>query len=227
MSKVVVLTAFLLSVLCPLQSFAQDPTEIIFRAEQGDPVAQTKLGVMYIIGRGVERDCAKGIALYQKAARKGHLQAINNLGVEYHRGRCLARDDREAVRYYTMAAEAGHVGAQNNLGALYKKGEGVKKDYPEAIKWYLRTAASMKGGPGVYNELGELFEVSSEIRNHFEIAAQFYTVAAEANVAKAMTNLGRLYLNGQGVNRDEKIAKSWFQKALIEGDSSARNYLVP
>ena len=45
--------------------------------------------------------------------------------------------------------------------------------------------------------------------------------AQELNDAKAMTLLGELYANGQGVNRDDKKAAEWYKQAADRGDREA------
>jgi uncharacterized protein len=41
----------------------------------------------------------------------------------------------------------------------------------------------------------------------------------------AMYNLGLLYRNGQGVDRDYAQARQWFQKAAKAGDADAKQVL--
>lgn len=56
-------------------------------ANQGDSLAQVKLGVMYGRGDRVVKDDVKAIEWFQKAAEQGNSHAQYNLGVGYNTGR--------------------------------------------------------------------------------------------------------------------------------------------
>ena len=77
-------------------------------AEQGNPVAQYMLGLMYARGDGVK-----------------------DLD-----GDSVKRDHIEAVKWYRLAAEQGNIFAQSNLGAMYAIGEGVIEDKVLAHMWF-------------------------------------------------------------------------------------------
>ena len=54
--------------------------------EQGQAVAQWRLGNMYNSGDRVQGDKAKAVELYSKAATQGHAGALFNLGQLYYSG---------------------------------------------------------------------------------------------------------------------------------------------
>ncbi|MCA3273862.1 MAG: sel1 repeat family protein [Roseomonas sp.] len=76
-------------------------------AEQGNPVAQSKLGLMLQNGQGVARDDAQAVQWYRRAADQGLAIAQNNLGYALATGRGVARDDAQAAQWYWRAAEQG------------------------------------------------------------------------------------------------------------------------
>ena len=41
-----------------------------------------------------------------------------------------------------------------------------------------------------------------------------------------MTNLGLLYANGRGVQKDDAKARQWYEKAAAGGDERAKKYLA-
>ncbi|KAG0195165.1 hypothetical protein BGX33_004106, partial [Mortierella sp. NVP41] len=51
-------------------------------AEQGGTYAQTNIGVMHEMGRGVPKDKAKAMEYYRNAADQGNQLAINHLKAE-------------------------------------------------------------------------------------------------------------------------------------------------
>ncbi|KAL0252009.1 hypothetical protein GEMRC1_001221 [Eukaryota sp. GEM-RC1] len=78
----------------------------------------------------------------------------------------------------------------------------------------------------------EVFELNNTIENDFqieksndELAFEGYQEAAERGDAEAMVNLGNCFLNGIGVNKNERQAVYWFLEALYKGNSNARNNL--
>lgn len=48
-----------------------------------------------------------------------------------------------------------------------------------------------------------------------------FSTLSEHGVASAQFNLGAFYLNGQGVQKDEKIAFEWFRKSAAQGNARA------
>ena len=114
-------------------------------AEQGDAVAQVKLGVGYELGEGVPQDYAEAVRWYRKAAEQGAAPAQFNLGRMYNSGQGVPQDYAEAALWYRKAAEQGHARAQFLLGTMYGLGKGVPRDYVQAHKW-LNLAASLASG---------------------------------------------------------------------------------
>ena len=53
----------------------------------------------------------------------------------------------------------------------------------------------------------------------------WYRKSAEQGNATAQNNIGMLYLNGKGVNKDHDQAKLWLQKAADQGDLTAKGNL--
>ena len=106
-------------------------------AEQGNPIAQFKLGICYYNGKGVKQDYKEAFRLFKAAAEQGDAKAQYNLGICYYYGEGTKQDYNEAFRWFKAAAEQGHADAQYNLGICYSNGKGVKKDYKESYYWYL------------------------------------------------------------------------------------------
>ena len=108
-------------------------------ADEGYPLAQTNLGVMFEGGQGgLARSDREAERLYRLAADQGFAAGQASLGTFYVMGRGgLRRDDREAARLFRLAADAGNAQAQNNLGKLYADGRGgLPRDMTEAARWW-------------------------------------------------------------------------------------------
>ena len=127
-------------------------------ADEGYPLAQTNLGVMYEGGQGglakSDRDAEK---LYRLAADQGFPAGQASLGTFYVSGRGgLRRDDREAVRLFRLAADSGNAQAQNNLGKMYAEGRGgVPRDLDEAARlWRLAADGGVEEARGNLRKSG-------------------------------------------------------------------------
>lgn len=75
-------------------------------AEKGNPIAQYNLGVMYLTGRGVERDMSQAAKWHRSAAEQGVAMAQYGLGVMYYRGDGIEQDDAKAARWFREAARS-------------------------------------------------------------------------------------------------------------------------
>ena len=118
-------------------------------AEQGDALAQVRLGIMYTMGEGVPEDDAEAVRWYSRAAEQGDADAQFKLGFMYNDGEGVPEDDAEAVRWYRKAAEQGLAVAQAMLGIMYTMGEGVPEDDIQAYAWI--SIAAAQGSEGAKN----------------------------------------------------------------------------
>ena len=109
----------------------------LFRAlaEQGDPVAQIRLGYMYSDGLGVTQDFSEALAWFELAAEQGDVEAQYDVGRAYELGQGTGQDTSRAAQWFTLAAEQGHAVAQAGLAGLYAAGRGVAPDDTEAYAW--------------------------------------------------------------------------------------------
>lgn len=92
--------------------------ELRQKAEKGDSVAQTMLGVEYMKGDLVEKDLDKAIEWWKKAAEKGYAEAEYKLGVCYHFGFGIKKSHKLARYWYEKAANQQHKSAKVALKTL-------------------------------------------------------------------------------------------------------------
>ncbi|MBM6760563.1 sel1 repeat family protein [Megamonas hypermegale] len=170
--------------------FSDISEDIIRLAENKDPFAQCKLGLMYGYGNGVKEDKKEAVKWYRKSAEQGYSRGQNCLGYMYDFGYGVEEDKKEAVEWYKKAAEQGYSRAQNNLGIMYEYGKGVTKDYKEAVKWY-RKAAEQDYSKGQYN-LGDMYEYGKGVTKDCEEAVKWYKKAAEQGNIDAKKALERI-----------------------------------
>jgi TPR repeat protein len=111
------------------------------------------------------------------------------------------------------AAAAGIASAQFELSLWLREGLGGKRDSRTTARWERKAAEA--GHPGACFNLAS--RLASAKKPDFEGAAGWYRRAAEAGDARAASRLCRMYLAGQGVARDETIARTWYERAVLLG----------
>ncbi|WP_371374227.1 tetratricopeptide repeat protein [Thalassotalea aquiviva] len=101
-------------------------------AEQGNPLAQSNLGVLYENGWGVKVDLDKARYWYELAVENKQTDAMFNLANMYHHGFGVEQDLNIAGELYLQAAEQNHGQAQLMLGVMFQQIE----DFQQAIHWF-------------------------------------------------------------------------------------------
>jgi hypothetical protein len=106
-------------------------------AEKGDADAAFNLAQAYRLGKGVPIDLAQAQNWFERAARKGHVDAQTNLGLLlFQNGNRVA-----AMRWLNAAAEAGDARALLMVGTALWNGDGVARDPVKAYAYVSRAAA--------------------------------------------------------------------------------------
>ena len=101
-------------------------------AELGVKEAHFTLGVLYGVGKDVERDTAKAIRHYETAAMSGHVSARLILG----RAEGNAGYDDLALQHFLIAAKMGNEASLENVKSMFMGGDVTKAQYAEALRGY-------------------------------------------------------------------------------------------
>jgi hypothetical protein len=109
--------------------------------EKGNVFVQAQLGNAYFYNHYVDKDEAKAVEWWRRAAEAKHADAQFRLGFAAATGRGMPRNDKAAADWYRLSAERGYPVALNNLGLLYRDGRGVERD-PVTAFMLLRVAES-------------------------------------------------------------------------------------
>jgi TPR repeat protein len=102
------------------RNYALALKEVTPLARAGNADAQHLLGLMYYMGRGVQRDYKQAFQWHQKAALQGKADAQYVVGAMYYTGNSVPQDQKQAVAWFRKAAEQGHAEAQHALGLMYR-----------------------------------------------------------------------------------------------------------
>jgi len=176
-------------------------------SEHGWSDARYYIGKLYLDGNGVEKDYTKAVKWFENAG--SNPDALCILGYCYEKGYGVEQNPAEAVRLYREAEEKGHlVTAQVNLANCYMNGTGVEKDCSEACKWYRKAA-----------ENTDAFDYSTNFGDCDQKAAR-------QGQALAQFKLAECYLNGIGVEKDEKEAFRLYMQAAEGGNKDAKDKLA-
>ena len=99
---------------------------------KGHAPAQFHLGDMYRRGLGVDRDYAKAVEWYQKAADQEYAPAQYSLGFMYLNGLGVDQGYAKAVEWYQKAADQGYAWAQTSLDTLLAQHPELAQQQPTA-----------------------------------------------------------------------------------------------
>jgi hypothetical protein len=125
-------------------------------AEQGDVKAQHLVGIIYVEGKGVDRDIEEGLIWLGMAADNDHPYAQSMLGIISCGGEKMQADYEQGIKWFRKAAEQGDEVAQYNLGLMYFWGLGTAKSYEDAYSWML--LAGENGSQSALEDLKKLEE---------------------------------------------------------------------
>ena len=193
------------------------------QSKNGNPLAQSTLGFIYLFGAGVNQDYFEAVKWFKKAAEQGDVLAQLNLGNCYKFGHGVNQDYFEAVKWYKKAADQGNPNAQLILGNCYQSGHGVKQNYFEAFKWFEKSAE--RGNALAQLSLFYCYQKGRGVKKDFAEAVKWAEKAAVQGEEKAQMILGEIYRDGRGVNQDFFESAKWFKKAAEQGNSDAQTYL--
>jgi hypothetical protein len=140
-------------------------------AEAKNAEAQTRLGMMYLNGQGVEMDLTEGLRLIMAAAKQGYdvaqacaldvcmdMAREGDAGAMYNvAGMCLKgwggeQDKNVCLKWLEEAARLGHENSGKMLNKIYSKGMyGIAPDEEKAAYWKDLLAAYEAGLDGTWS----------------------------------------------------------------------------
>jgi hypothetical protein len=185
-------------------------------AEQGIPEAQFQYALMLLAGKYVKKDPQAAYALLQAAAEAGNVLAQFNLAQMIVSREMGPQGLAKAVSYYERAADAGLPDAQYAMSQFYANGVGGKpKDDSKARQWL--TAAARANFDTAQLDLATwLVDGRGGGRDAKAGFAWMRRAALGGNVA-AQNRLGKLYMEGIGVDPDSIQAAAWYFLARRAG----------
>jgi TPR repeat protein len=210
-----------------------EKAELLFELffTKADPKSLCALGSCYLNSlQGFSEDLLKAIKLYKEAARKGESSSkitLFGIATNYRFGRPTKRNIKCAFELYETLRELGHIMALETLREAYEHGFTVKKDIKQAVE--LRKAVLEKASAAQLLELSRLyggFTSSSYFVVNTKTAVEFIEAAATNNPdAETLREIGHWYQLGQYVDKNEKKAAEFYERASLKGDIEALELL--
>jgi hypothetical protein len=190
--------------------------ELTVLANKGDSVAQYHLGRMYEYGGNyneafvwIEKSAMSGFDSAQVAISKYYLNVPHKRNVVV------------SLTYCRNAAAQGNAYAQYDLASRYEKGEIAPLDTERS--WVLYKIAAENNEAHAQYKLGLiLLDISNHPSKADSIAVDWITKAAKRGLPEAEHRLGRLYLQGVGVQKNRETAIDWITKSAEHGYASAQ-----
>ena len=165
------------------------------------------------------KNSAEALALYQRAAAKGHAPAMHNVANILVNGAAGRVDFATALALYRAAGERGHADSLANLGRMYEEGRGVTRNFAEAVRWY--RAGVERQSAFAATLLGRMYLEGRGTASDPKQALLLFQVGAAAEQHPALMYLGWMYEQGTGVERNMREALRWYRLAAERGNPAA------
>lgn len=147
-------------------------------------------------------DFEAGLKMGENAARNGDVMAAWKLGRIYADGDHVMQDPLRAFGYFRRITEDHATASAQNLGSVTARF--VASAFVEVGRYYLTGIAH------------------SDVKPDPVRAVEMFTRAATMGNADAQYNLGRMYLDGEGVAKAPIQGARWLYQAAIKGQYHAQ-----
>ena len=187
-------------------------------AERENADAQYQLGLLALN----ENDVDGAVSWYVKSADNGCALASFSLGYLFFQGTRVQKDVDKALQYYTHSADKGNVAAMYNLALMHLNGDHGKKDIQKAIEWLSR--ASNEGYILADLTLGGLYQKGREgdLKPNYAKGREYFEKAALKNDPAALLLLGKIFKEGEGIDKDLSKAFTYFVQSAELGNPLAQ-----
>lgn len=186
-------------------------------ADMGHPAARMEYAYALGNGRGVEKDPARALEIFEKLGAEGRTDAQVALGRALRFGWWgQTKDETRAAELFKQAMDAGDVNGRLQYASALINGLGVAKD--EARGAELLRASVDNGHLDSQLEYARLLSFGIGVPKDEAAGTAMYKKVVEANNSRvAQYAVGMAYLRARGVPRDEKVAARWMDAAARQG----------
>ena len=176
-----------------------------------------------------QKDYSTAFSKFSVLAQHGNATAQFNLGAFYINGQGVQKDEKQAYEWFAKSAAQGNARALQVLQSAAAKGNENAKNELNKIQPQPASAPTQAQAPSQQaapaapaDEKTLLTEANTALSNKdYNTAFPKFLALAQQGNAIAQFNVGAFYLNGQGVQKDEKQAYDWFAKSAAQGNARA------
>ncbi len=202
-----------------LRSRRLSPSELAsLRQPLEEAAALNVVSAQMMLGEILRRtDPSDALKWFIAAGNAGQTEGMGNAGQMLASGSVETPDLPGAVAWFQRAADRGDPTGKLFLGECLLLGKGVPKDPIRAIE--LLTAASEFGEPRAMDLLAGIYRkgVPGLVLPNSAESLRLYSRAAELGNLDSLGNLGVLYINGEGVPKDQVKAANLFREGADKG----------
>lgn len=185
-------------------------------SDAGDVEGQYFYGKAIISTGAASDQIQSGLEALNEASAAGYPPAVSAVGDLFRSGTFAPVDAQRALEYYEVAAQGGFVEAFNTIGDIYAFGETGVIDLEQARNWYER-AAKLGQIDATYALAILMYNAPDASKTDLRLAYEYAKVASLAWHESAQYLLGKMYLEGRVVSKDDFEAYRWFDLAASAG----------
>ena len=205
-------------------------------AELGHVESQIALSECYKEGKGVSKDAEKSQHWLEQAAKQGHIKSQIEISSSYRIGYGVPKDAEKSKYWFEQAIEQAT--ARKNAEMLYLLSQELHSDVilnkidaheGSAKVIELCTRAAELGNAIAQFQLGQYYEKGTDlsiVEQDFAKAVYWYEKAIKKRYSEALCCLGFMYMDGRGVEKDEKKGYDMVEEAASGGCRRAMDYIA-
>ena len=168
-------------------------------------------------------DLPGAVIEWEEAAKQGHVAAAWILGNLYDKGAGVPQSDAKAYEYYLQATRGGQPEAAVRLGLIYLEDNeaiGLKRNYGAALKAFEVGALAARGDAQYH--LGMMHRRGWGTSVDRTESLRWLILSSKKRYAPALAELGRIYMEGEGVETDRADGWAYFLLANRYGNDEQR-----
>lgn len=181
--------------------------------KNGFTADRLSLAMMYFNGDGTAVNYAKARELFETLAKENDEMANAHLGKMYAAGLGVSRDEERAVQYYGKAQGVSWAKKEYEVLKAKLEEERLDREINENL------ARAEAGDPWAQYFIGWCCYTGYHTTTKSYTAARYwFELAAAQGNGKAMSYLGDIYANGEGVEVDWDKAIKYYNDAIQHGE---------
>jgi TPR repeat protein len=167
---------------------------------------------MYLQGVGVERNHNIAMEWVEASIDKMPSYECYCYGIIFYNGISVVKNYAIALGFLQKAADRNDTLSQAQLGLMYLDGRGVSENKYEAIRWTEKSLDNMKQGDRY--DFGSHLYKQYKSEKYLGVAWNFIEKAAEEGHGLAQALLGRIYLEGKGIQKNQDEVLKWIERSV-------------